>query len=35
MGVTVTFLNRDVDDQYKARVRKKLEDDSGQSVAPK
>ena len=35
MGVTVTFLNRDVDEEYKARVRKKLEDDSGQSVAPK
>jgi multidrug resistance efflux pump len=35
MGVTVTFLNRDVDEAYKARVRKKLEDDSGQSVAPK
>jgi HlyD family secretion protein len=35
MGVTVTFLGRDVDDEYKARVRKKLDDDSGQSVAPK
>lgn len=35
MGVTVTFLNRDVDDAYKATVRKKLEDDSGASVTPK
>ena len=34
MGVTVTFLNRDVTAEYKAQVRKKLEDDSGQSVAP-
>jgi HlyD family secretion protein len=35
MGVTVTFLNRTVDDDYKAAVRKKLEDDSGASIAPK
>ena len=35
MGVTVTFLNRNVTPEYKAQVRKKLEDDSGQSVAPK
>lgn len=35
MGVTVTFLNRTVTPEYKAEVRKKLEDESGKSVAPK
>ena len=35
MGVTVTFLNRDVTPEYKAQVRKKLDDESGKSVAPK
>lgn len=29
MGVTVTFLNKTVDDAYKAAVRKKLNDDAG------
>lgn len=35
MGVTVTFLNAEVDEAYKAEVRKKLDDDSGMSVSPK
>ena len=35
MGVTVTFLNRTVTPEDKAEVRRKLEDDSGKSVAPK
>jgi multidrug resistance efflux pump len=35
MGVTVTFLNRDVTAEYKAEVRRKLADESGKSVAPK
>jgi HlyD family secretion protein len=35
MGVTVTFLNRNVTAEYKAEVRKKLSDESGKSVAPK
>lgn len=35
MGVTVTFLNRDVTPEFKAEVRRKLADDSAKSVAPK
>jgi multidrug resistance efflux pump len=35
MGVTVTFLNRIVPAEYKAQVKKKLEDDSAASVTPK
>ncbi len=35
MGVTVTFSNRIVTPEYKADVRKKLDDDSGNSIAPK
>ncbi|HVK14033.1 MAG TPA: efflux RND transporter periplasmic adaptor subunit, partial [Gemmataceae bacterium] len=35
MGVTVTFLGKTVDEAYKADVRKKLEDESGASIAPK
>ena len=35
MGVTVTFGRESVTPEYKAQVRKKLEDDSGKSIAPK
>jgi HlyD family secretion protein len=35
MGVTVTFGGDTVTPDYKARVRKKLEDDSAKSIAPK
>ena len=35
MGVTVTFTNKTVDETFKAAVRKKLEDESGASIAPK
>ena len=35
MGVTVTFLNKDVTPEYKAEVRRKLADESGKSVEPK
>jgi len=35
MGVTVTFGNKTVTPEYKADVRKKLEDDSEKSIAPK
>src|SRR5262245_41678766 len=35
MGVTVTFKDQTVSPEYKAQVRKKLEDDSGKSIAPK
>lgn len=35
MGVTVTFLNRTVDEAYKAGVKRKLADDSGKSVQDK
>jgi multidrug resistance efflux pump len=35
MGVTVTFRSENVTPEYKAQVKKKLEDDSGKSIAPK
>ncbi|MSR52124.1 MAG: HlyD family efflux transporter periplasmic adaptor subunit [Gemmataceae bacterium] len=35
MGVTVTFSNRTVTAEYKADVKRKLEDDSESSIAPK
>jgi len=35
MGVTVTFGTRTVTPEYKAEVRRKLEDDSEKSIAPK
>ena len=35
MGVTVTFVNRTVTPEFKAEVRKKLEDDSAKSIEPK
>ena len=35
MGVTVTFGNKTVSPEYKAEVRRKLEDDSEKSIAPK
>ncbi|HJZ94278.1 MAG TPA: efflux RND transporter periplasmic adaptor subunit, partial [Gemmataceae bacterium] len=35
MGVTVTFGNKTVTPEYKADVRRKLEDDSEKSIAPK
>jgi hypothetical protein len=35
MGVTVTFVNRTVTPEFKAEVRKKLADDSAQSIEPK
>jgi HlyD family secretion protein len=35
MGVTVTFVNRTVTPDYKAEVRRKLEDDSAKSIEPK
>jgi len=35
MGVTVTFTNRTVTAEFKAEVKRKLEDDSENSIAPK
>jgi HlyD family secretion protein len=35
MGVTVTFVNKTVTPEYKAQVRRKLEDDSAKSIEPK
>jgi len=35
MGVTVTFLNKTVGPAFKEEVRRKLEDDSARSIAPK
>ena len=35
MGVTVTFGNKTVSREYKAEVRRKLDDDSEKSIAPK
>jgi multidrug resistance efflux pump len=35
MGVTVTFVNRTVTPEFKESVRRKLEDDSAKSIAPK
>jgi HlyD family secretion protein len=35
MGVTVTFLNKTVPPAFKDEVRRKLEDDSAKSIAPK
>jgi multidrug resistance efflux pump len=35
MGVTVTFVNRTVTPEFKDEVRRKLEDDSAKSIAPK
>ena len=35
MGVTVTFLNKTVNQAFKDEVKRKLEDDSAKSIAPK
>ena len=35
MSVTVTFVNRTVTPEFKIQVRRKLEDDSAKSIAPK